>query len=464
MKISLLAFFVVFLSLNTYASVIYPPDSTNTLVERGQAKYLISEGKKQFNLGMYRSALVKFREALVKDKNNPEATMWVGECHTALGNYDRGLKYALKAYKLDSLVHKEINYLLGFNYHKLGELDKAIENYNKAKSIISEARAKDLRIPLRIEECKTAKEMMNHPIKINIKALGVNVNTKNDEYSAVLSNSGKVLYFTSRRADNKGGGISSGDKKFFSDIYVSVWNSEKEEWGEATNLDDVIKKINTVGFDAVSAISSDGEYIYISINTDGLNKPKPKTRSTDIFYSKWSPKGAWGTPKPLQKKTINTMFFEAGASFTADGNTMYFVSERLGGEGMSDIWKSTKIGKKTWSKPVNLGSTINTPSNETTVYVTPDEKYLFFSSQGHSGMGGYDVYYCVKDNLGNWSKPVNMGYPINTVGEETHFQYYPKYKKAYYSKISKAGDGNGGVGGRDIFEVDMSDYKFVIKE
>jgi len=131
---------------------------------------------------------------------------------------------------------------------------------------------------------------------------------------------------------------------------------------------------------------------------------------------------------------------------------------------MSDIWKSTKIGKKTWSKPVNLGSTINTPSNETTVYVTPDEKYLFFSSQGHSGMGGYDVYYCVKDNLGNWSKPVNMGYPINTVGEETHFQYYPKYKKAYYSKISKAGDGNGGVGGRDIFEVDMSDYKFVIKE
>lgn len=462
MKLTLISFFVLFISINTYAVDIYPPDSTNTVVDRTKAKYLISEGKKEYNLGLYRAALVKFREALVKDKNNPEATMWVGECHTALGNYTKGLRYALKAFETDPNVHVEINYLIGLNYHKLGELDKAIENYELASSKISEARTKSLRLPLRIEECKRAKEMMKNPIKINIKALGGNINSRNDEYSAVLSHSGKVLYFTSRRADNKGGGISPGDKKFFSDIYVSQWDEEKKQWGEASNINDVIKKINTVGFDAVSAISTDGEYIYVSVNTDGLDKPKPKTRSTDIFYSKWSPKGEWGSLKPLQKKTINTMFFETGPSFTADGNTMYFVSERIGGEGMSDIWKSTKIGKKEWSKPVNLGNIINTPYNETTVCITPDEKYLFFSSQGHEGMGGYDVYYCVKDDEGNWSDPINMGYPINTVGEETHFQYYPKYKKAYYSKISKTGD--GGVGGRDIFEVDMTNFKFIIKE
>ncbi|MGV6861066.1 MAG: hypothetical protein ACWA41_04805 [Putridiphycobacter sp.] len=462
MKFNLITFCLLFIGVNAYASTGTPPDSTNTVVDKAQAKYLISEGKKEYNLGMYRTALVRFREALVKDKNNPEATMWVGECHTALGNNSRGLKYALEAFKLDSLVSKDINYLIGYNYHKLGELDKALENYEMALKKLPEAKAKSLRLSLRIEECKRAKEMMKSPVKIEIKALGEHINSKNDEYSAILSNSGKVLYFTSRRADNKGGGVSPGDKKFFSDIYVSKWDEEKNEWGEASNVNEVIKRLNTVGFDAVSAISADGEYIYLSINTDGLAKPKPRTRSTDIYYAKWNPRGAWGSPKPMPKKTLNTIFFEASASFTGDGSKVYFVSERAGGEGMSDIWMSKKVGRNDWEKPINLGSIVNTPYNETTVYVTPDDKMLFFSSQGHQGMGGYDVYYCIKNDVGNWSDPVNMGYPINSVGDETHFQYYPEYKKAYYSKVSVTGD--GGIGGRDIFELNMNDFKFVTKK
>ena len=462
MRLNLLFITLLFACTNTFASTVYPPDTTTSVINKAKAKYFISEGKRLYNEGLFRGALVEFREALVVEKNNPEALMWVGECHTALGNYEKGLKYALDAYKINPLIHKEINYLIGFNYHKLGELDSALYHYEKALSILPEVRAKALRLPIRIEESKRAKSMMQNSIKINIKRLATTINSKNDDYAAVLSNSGKVLYFSSRRADNKGGGVSPGDKKFFSDIYVSKWDEEKNEWGEASNINDVIKRLNTIGFDAVSAISTDGEYIYLNINTDGLVKPKPKTRSVDIFYAKWNPKGSWGSPKPMPKKTINTIFFEASPSFTADGNTMYFVSERIGGEGMSDIWVSKKLGRREWGKPTNLGVIINTPYNETTVYVTPDEKYLFFSSEGHEGMGGYDIYYCVKDEVGNWSNPVNMGYPINTVGDETHFQYYPKYKKAYYSKIdAKATDA---VGGRDIYEVDMSEFKFIIKE
>ena len=95
------------------------------------------------------------------------------------------------------------------------------------------------------------------------------------------------------------------------------------------------------------------------------------------------------------------------------------------------------------------------------MYVTPDEKYLFFSSTGHTGMGGYDVYVCQNQN-GAWSAPVNLGYPINTVSDETHFVYYPEMKKAIYATFSSTE--NKGVGARDLFEIDMSEYEFVFTE
>jgi tetratricopeptide (TPR) repeat protein len=454
MKLALITVIGLFLSINTHASTIFPPDSTTNLMDKGSAKYLISEGKKVYNETNYRSALLNFREALAKDKNNPTATYWVGECHMALGNYDKALKYALLAYDMSNDIHKEVNFLLGVCYHKLGKIDEALVNYEKASKIINETRAKSLRIPLRIEECKRAKKMITAPIKVKIAALGVNINTRNDEYAAILTNGGKTLYFSSRRADNLGGGTSTGDRKYFSDIYVSQWDEVKKEWGVASNSNDIVQRLNSEGFDAASFISSDGSYIYLSINTDGLSKPKPLTKSADLYYSRLSSKGTWGSPKPMPKKTINTMYFEISPSFTADENTMYFVSERAGGEGMSDIWKATKTSKTKWSKPINLGPIINTPYNETTVFITPDEKYMFFSSEGHKGMGGYDIYYSI-NNDGVWTSPINIGFPLNSVSDET--QYYPKLGKAYYSKISQIGD--GGVGLRDIFEVDISDLK-----
>ena len=99
------------------------------------------------------------------------------------------------------------------------------------------------------------------------------------------------------------GGISGGDRKYFSDIYVSQWNSETNKWGKASNQNDTVKRLNSKGFDAISAFSSDGTLAYLTINTEGLEKPKPKTKSVDIFTSKMSTKGTWGKPKPMQKKS-----------------------------------------------------------------------------------------------------------------------------------------------------------------
>ena len=455
MKIFLATFFGLIVGFNSFSMNNLPPDSTNSFTDRALAKYLISEGKKFFNEGDYRKSLVQFRDALAKDKKNPTATYWVGECHTALGNYKKGLKYVEMAKGSDPEVSDDLNYIIGLCNHKLGSIDEALKHYEISKTQLTESRAEQLRIDLRIEECKRAKEMLKNTLPIKIKAIGEGINSRNDEYAPVIYNNGKTMYFSSRRADNLGGGISGGDRKYFSDIYVSHWNNKTNEWGKATNLNDTIKRLNSKGFDAISSFSADETIAYITINTDGLSKTKPKTKSVDIFTSKISSKGTWGKPKPMQKKTINTMFFEVSPTFTADGNTMYFVSERTGGKGKSDIWVANRLSKNSWSKPVNVDS-VNTPYNETSVYVTPDEKYMFFSSKGHEGMGGYDIYYSTNTD-GIWSKPKNIGCPINSVSDETHFQYYPKLGKAYYSKISLTGD--GGIGGRDIFEIDISNLK-----
>ena len=452
-------FYSVILLLTNQANAFTPPDSTSNIIEKGTAQYLISEGKRLYNEGQYRVALVKFREALVKDKGNPVATYWLGESHLALGNYQKAIDYTEEAIKKDSTVNNEASYLLGVSYHRLGELDKAILHYKNVMAKVRDLRSKELDLNKRIAECERAKEMMNNPVDVKISPMSMNVNSAFDDYAPTLAPDGKTFYFVSRRADNKGGGVNPADQRFFEDIYVCKWDEESNSWQEASNTDDIIRRINTKGFDAVNHISPDGKYLYITLNTTAVEKPKERTRSSDIFVSKMNIRGGWNSPKRLGKN-INTIVFDAAASLTADGNTMYYISERKGGQGRADIWKAVKTGKD-WGKPVNLGATINTSGQETTVYVTPDEKYLFFSSDGLEGMGGYDVYVCKMIN-GQWSSPVNLGYPINTVSDETHFSYYPDLQRAYYSTFSSSE--NGGLGARDIFQVDMSGYEFKFEE
>ena len=294
---------------------------------------------------------------------------------------------------------------------------------------------------------------MNAPINVAITRMPISINTAFEETAPTLAPDGKSFYFVSRRADNKGGGISPGDQRYFEDIYVSIWDEENKTWGEATNSSDLLNRVNTNGMDAVSHISADGQTLYMTINTMVLQSPKPRTRHSDIYSCKMNRKGTWNSPKAMGKP-INTIFFDAAVSLTADESTAYFISERAGEKQQADIFVTYRTGNS-WSKPENLGETINTSGNETTVFVSPDGIYLFFSSTGHEGMGGYDIF--VSKNNGNeWSKPVNLGYPINTVSDETHFVYYGDLKRGYYSKFSSAE--NQGMGARDLFEVDMTNF------
>ncbi|MCH2234409.1 MAG: tetratricopeptide repeat protein [Crocinitomicaceae bacterium] len=450
MKKLALAFILATISFS--ASALTPPDSTNTIFEKGTAAYIIGEGKNLYNEGAYTLALAKFRNALEKDKNNAQATYWIAECHLALRNYEKAIDNGEKARELDKEVSNELAYLLGVAYHRTGNLDKSIENFQMLKTSLSQTRYKELDVDFRIAEVERAKTMMATPIKVNITALGMHVNSPQDEYALVYSSNRRAMYFTSRRSDTNGGGVSSGDSRYFSDIYVCLWDTVNNKWGEASNDLDINRRLNSYGFDGVAHITMDGGMMLLTINTMGLKSPKPKTRHTDIFYSKFSTKGTWTKPKPMPKP-INSVFFDAAPCFNGDETAIYFISERPGGMGMADIYVCEKEGKE-WGKAKNL-EILNTKGQETTVYVTPDESMIFFSSTGHEGMGGYDIY--VSKNVdGEWTAPKNLGYPINTVSDETHFRYYEDLGKAYYSTFSTPD--NGGKGRRDIFEIGLKDY------
>lgn len=403
-----------------------PPDSTATIVEKTAAAYLIEEGKGMFNDGRVRDALSKFREAAKKDVTSWKAAHWIARCHYELNNYGFALKYAKDAILLNNLqIDRELYEILAESYHRLGSIDTAIVYYEDAIKYLPALRAKELNMSLKLEQARFAKVELAKNIENKRIHIENNINSGYHDYSPVLFNNGKTMYFTSRRSNTTGGQQSPGDQLFFEDIYIARWDEELKDWDSISNR---IGRINGKGFESISYISEDGLLAYLTINNDGVNDVNIKTKSSDIAEIKWTKQGQWSNPKLI--KNLNSTFYDGNATITDDGMTMYLVSERNGQSKMSDIYVSYKTGNS-WSKPVALPAQINSKGRETTPYITGDGRYLFFSSNGHkNSIGGYDVY--VVERIGNsWGEVKNLGSTINTVNDDFGFKIYEKAEKAY---------------------------------
>lgn len=454
MKISILKFCFTLLVITFFANDSFsrdlttPPDSTTNLVDKTASLVILEEGKDLFNQGKVRDALVKFREAAVKDPNSWRAAYWVSQCHYIMNNYGLALKYARQAVDLDQdEVDKDVYELLGRSYHRMGEIDSALINYNLAISKLSQTRIKDLQLELRVEQCMFAKAEMTSGNRSKREAVK-SINSGYNDYCPILVNNGKGMYFTSRRSDTKGGSMNPDDQEFFEDTYYAVWNEETNDWDSITNE---LGRINSEGFDAITFISRDGLHGLMTINTTATDAKKT-TKGSDIFTFEMSTKTKWSTPKRISTKSINTSFFEGSATMTADGNTMYFVSDRKGDKSSTDLYMAQKVGKS-WGEAKPLPFTINTIGRETTPFVTGDGRFLFFSSDGRQGMGGLDIY--VVENLGStWGEPINLGIMVNTVNNDSHFQYYPDLNKAVMSSFEIIGQ----KASMDIYEIDMTNF------
>ncbi|HLW40520.1 MAG TPA: hypothetical protein VKX31_09020, partial [Brumimicrobium sp.] len=358
-----------------------PTDSSASVVNKIAATYLIDEGKKILNEGRFRDALQRFREAYVRDQYNYRTAYWIGEAHYALDNYGYALRYGKIAESLSKASDGDVFFLLAKSYHRQGVLDSARMNYKMAEAQLPVAKKNAYELRQKINEIEYAISVESEEMLYERVLMNENINSGYDDYGAMLSPDGKELYYTSRRPDTRGGNINPGDQRYFEDIYLTKWDEETKNWGTATND---IERLNSEGFDAASYISPDGNTVYMTVNTSVLDIRRT-TRSSDICVAERTKEGRWSLPRAINNKSINTTFFDGAPTLTADGNTMYFVSDRDGIRTKSDIYVVHKDGNK-WGTAKKLPALINTVGNETTPYITPDGRYLFFSSDGHKGM------------------------------------------------------------------------------
>jgi tetratricopeptide (TPR) repeat protein len=423
------------------------PDTTDPgLLKQGAVPAKMIAARHEFLDNNMRGALTLYREVLEVEPNNAQALYRTAECHYNLKKYDLAIEYFDIAIAIDPEVSDERDFFRGQISHRLAHLDEAIASFEKF--IASNPSKRSLEYELAqeyIAQCRYAKVAMASKADVQIQNLGRNINSRFDDYTPSISADGKYLVFTSRRSTTQGGEIDEGsDYKFFEDIFYSTWNTEDEEWEIASGLEG---EVNTPNYDAVLSISPDGKSLFVYKNN--------ANSAGDIFLSTLDPtKNTWVQPSKLGKP-VNSSYFESSVSITADGKRIYFISERPGGLGQGDIWTAELAGNGSWDKPENLGAVINTALDEKFVFIHPNGRTLFFASIGHQTMGSYDIFKSEFVN-GKWSTPLNLGYPINTVNEESTFSLTEDNKTLYI-----AAEYEDSFGERDIYRADVSKYEML---
>ena len=286
------------------------------------------------------------------------------------------------------------------------------------------------------ELCLWREEMMKNPLPIALYNMGENVNSSWGEYYPTLTaDESRLIYTVLRPADKltKCPGCKE-EEDFYSSMKIN------EEWQPRKKME---QPLNTAYNEGASCISPDGKYLVFTSceRDDGFGR-------CDLYWSKRIGE-TWTNPRNFGEP-VNTRYWESSPTFAADGRTIFFVSDRPGGMGGWDIWKTTMEEEGVFSEPVNLGTPVNTPLDELSPFFHPNGVTLYFSSTGHKGMGGEDLFYSTLNPDDTWNEPVNLGYPINTIANEMGLIVTAKGDKAFIATNQK-----GGFGGMDLYWFEM---------
>lgn len=269
--------------------------------------------------------------------------------------------------------------------------------------------------------------------KITITNLGKTINTPFSKYAPVISADGEMMIFTSRRPVTEK--EINKKKQGMENVYESYYDEKKKKWNIAERLSE---SINQPGrHNSAIALSNDGQRMLLYRDDENGNG--------DIYESILEGE-AWSEPVKLPEP-INSEDHESSASISPDGYTIYFVSNRKGGQGGRDIWMCQQDKDGKWGKAENLGNVINTPKDEEGIFIHPDGKTIYFSSKGHKSLGGYDIFKSVFEN-GKWTIPENLGVPINTPDDDLYFVVTADSKIGYYASAK-----SGGIGEKDIYKI-----------
>ena len=357
----------------------------------------------------------------------------LGLCYYRLRGHDAEAEKWLSVAREAEIT--EAYFYLARLYHQTYRFEESIKLFRYYKLKEDHALANDV-IDRAIQEVQRAKESVEYPVEVNIINLGPSINSQYQDYVPVVSADGQHLYFTSRRPETTGG-EKDPNGEYYEDIYTSTKANGK--WGKALSVG---APLNSELHDATVNLSADGNALLIFRTNENLT-------GGDLYLSELGEIDNWKTPVKLGTN-VNTSYQEPSACLSADGNTLLFSSNRPDGYGGKDLYYCKKLPTGNWGLPRNCGPNINTEFDEDAPFLTPDSKRLYFASNGHSTIGGYDIFFTDKDDKGVWTFAENMGYPINTVHDDLFFSLAAEGRSGYYSSEKE-----GGFGMQDIYEVEL---------
>ena len=390
----------------------------------------------------YDDALKKYKQIETHNWLNANVAFGIGMCYMNMENQiESAIPYLEKATANTSATYKESNYkeeaapeeawfYLGKAYRLTEQYTKATDAYREFKARLN---ASDLYyqdfINLQIESCNNAQRMMSSPINVNIDKASFALDA--ECYYPAVSGDEKSVVFTSYQ---KVRDPSTGESDFFELIFYST-RKDDGSWSEP--------------LDITYDIASDGNFSTASMSYHGdmMILYRDDFGNGNLYFSTLT-NGKWSE---IQKfpKNINSKYNETHGCLSKDGRILYFVSNRPGGQGGKDIFRSVMDNKGNWGTPVPLSYVINTPFDEEAVFMAGDDITLFFVSEAHSTMGGFDIFKSVVDNNGNWSEAQNLGYPINTPYDDVFFAPVGDGNEGYMDRVP-----NGG-GLKEMFRISL---------
>ncbi|HEY5916222.1 MAG TPA: OmpA family protein [Chryseolinea sp.] len=379
------------------------------------AKEFLKKGGKQYEAKDFENALQTYKAGLKLYPDDAKLNLQTGLTYLSMPNKKESLTYLQTAFTLNPTVDDDIYYYLGLSYQSNAQYKSAQEFFaeykrkNKKAAAIADAK---------IRQSQFADSLTRIPSDVVVENIGKAINSSFHEYSPLVSADGNTMIFTSNRPNEGSGAMST-----FEDIYIS-----KRIDGEWTKPTKISPNINIEFNDAAASLSPDGKTLVLYYEYGG----------GDIYVSKADGE-SWTKPVALNKNINAPMSWETSAFLSDDGKKLYFSSNREGGLGNLDIYISEMDQTGDWGTANNLGPVINTVGREDSPHLDPDGSTLYFSSDGHPSMGGTDIFKSeFKD--GKWQQPVNLGYPINSVDDDSFFAVTADRRRAYFSTLREEGN------------------------
>lgn len=402
------------IALNLYSN----KDDLKLTTSSEEARNAFQKAISHYNARDDQKAEKEFKKAIEFDKEFIEPFVILGEMYHREERYEDCIDAYRGAIEIDPDFFPNNHYYLADSKFKLGKYESAIERtriFLTYDDISSDMKEEGARI---IDMSEFAIEAKESPVPFDPVNIGEAINTDFSEYSPSLTADEKTIYFTRKQKRER---RSIYEPAEYEDIYYS--HKVNGKWKQAENIG---QPVNTDGNEGFLSISADGQHLFYT----ACNRPEG-VGSCDIYYSRRMG-SSWENPSNMGT-SVNSREWDSQPSVTADGKTLYFTSARNDSYGVTDIWMTQYQNDSAWKEPVNLGPVINTSRREMSPFITADNSTLFFASDGHIGMGGFDLFYSKRDKDGNWSEPVNLGYPINTNKDEFSLFIGAGGKKAYFA-------------------------------